>query len=153
MRCAEKIVSTLQRTLESDEYDPLYSSRSRNLACWIVRANGKQEKKLAARQLIQCVDCSNNRERATQRFHTTLTGVMYCMLYVCDRSVTAIPRELKVHPSVLKLFSRPKSTRKSSRDAGVLKVEFGLGTGHGMHGTDIWGAVSSWLERYASPDA
>lgn len=77
-----------------------------------------------------------------------------CGCDACDRSVTVIPRELKIHPSVLKLFStsKPKSARKDKRDVGVLKVEFGLGTGHGMHGTDIWGAVSSWLEQYVVRD-
>lgn len=58
-----------------------------------------------------------------------------------------IPSELKLHASVLKLFDTPKSADGSNRESGVLKIEFGLGTGRGLHGIDIWEAVTSWLQR------
>ena len=64
------------------------------------------------------------------------------------RSVTPIPQEMKIHPSVTKLFENKQMKVEADQ---FLQIEFGLGAKKGLKGIDMARAVRGWISRSEYP--
>lgn len=123
LRAATEVSDLLNDVVSEDNYEAVYSSHRKNLACWVVRADTIQADSLRDDDFIQAVVAIP----PALKIHASVFEIF-------DGSRQRSPGA-----------GSTKSRGFEPGDA-ILAVEFGLGARKGMGGIDMLTAVESWQQ-------